>query len=279
MTELSKRRWHITSGGRRATKCDIYMSKCETLLGQMNKGIANLVFADPPFNIGRKYDLYDDDREDGDYLAWCKTWLKLVHYITHRHGTFWLAIGDKYVSELDVMAKSFGFHKRSHVVWAYTFGVNCAKNFTKAHTHLLYYTKSKTRYTFNADDEKLRVPSARQLVYNDKRANVNGRLPDDVWILRQDELLKVFGGRADVWLQSRVCGTFHERIKGFDNQMPLPILERIVAATSNKHDLIVDPFLGTGTTAVAAFASERNFLGMDISKKCCLASLRRVKAL
>lgn len=250
---------------------------CVPLLRQQGKGSVNLVFADPPFNIGReKYDNYDDKRPRDEYLKWSAEWIKGIHHVLHQHGSFWLAIGDGLVSELDVQAKEQGFHKRGHVIWLYTFGVNCARNFTRAHTHLLYYTKSKTRYVFNENDPELRVPSARQLVYNDKRAHPNGRLPDDVWVLRPQELANAFNGHSDAWLQSRICGTFKERIKGSDNQMPLPIMERIIRATSNPGDLVLDPFGGTFTTGEAAIRLGRSFLGFEISKAFCERGTKRL---
>jgi site-specific DNA-methyltransferase (adenine-specific) len=100
-------------------------------------------------------------------------------------GAFWLAIGDEYAAELKVMLtreREQPLFLRSWVVWYYTFGVNCKNKFSRSHAHLLYFVKNRERFTFNADDPAMRVPSARQLVYADKRANPKGRLPDDTWI-------------------------------------------------------------------------------------------------
>ncbi len=263
----------------KSKKPEMYaVHNCDCVQGmqQLTDNLIPLIFADCPYNIGRKYENYDDKRPRDEYLKWAETWLRQIHRVLHKHGTFWLAIHDSLVSEMDVLCKSIGFHKRSHVVWSFTFGVNCAQNFTKSHTHLLYYTKTKSKYTFNADDPDLRVPSARQLIYNDKRANPKGRLPDDIWILRPGELAEFFKGHSDTWLVSRICGTFKERVEGADNQIPLPIMERIIRATSKPGDLVMDPFSGTGSTGVAAVSLGRQYIGYEISATMFAKSRDRI---
>jgi site-specific DNA-methyltransferase (adenine-specific) len=249
---------------------------CVVGMQKLSYDSIHLVVADPPYNLGRKYHNYDDRRPRGEYLCWATDWLFEVYRVLAKHGSFFLFMHDSLVSEMDVLCKDMGFHKRGQIIWAYTFGVNCARNFTRAHTHILYYTKTKTRYTFNQHDKDLRVPSARQLVYNDKRANPAGRLPDDVWILRADELAAAHGNQGDVWLQSRVCGTFHERVRGMDNQLPIPIVARILQACSNPGEAVLDPFLGTGTTGVAAAMMGRNFFGYDVSGRYCKMAAKRI---
>ncbi|MCA9266780.1 MAG: site-specific DNA-methyltransferase, partial [Planctomycetales bacterium] len=155
-------------------------------MNSLPAGSVNLVFADPPFNIGYKYDVYDDCRAAEDYLSWSKDWMQAVWRVLRDDGTFWLAIGDDFAAELKVAAQEIGFHARSWVIWYYTFGVNCKNKFTRSHTHLFYFVRDVRKFTFLADDPANRIPSARQLVYNDRRANSKGRLPDDTWIIPPD---------------------------------------------------------------------------------------------
>ena len=150
---------------------------------------------------------------------------------------------------------------RSWVVWYYTFGVNSAKKLTRSHAHIFYFTKHRKKFTFN--DEAVRVPSARQVVYNDKRANPKGRLPDDTWILRPQDMPEGFAADGDTWSISRVCGTFSERQEGAANQMPEQLLGRIIRLTSNPGDLIMDPMCGTGTTLAVAKKLGRDYLGFE----------------
>lgn len=255
---------------------------------KMMRGIVvdvDLAFADPPFNIDWPgYEDYDDNRAPQEYIRWCSDWFYQIHRVLNDYGTFWLAIGDEYVSELDVMAKKAGFHRQSWVVWYFTFGVACPRNFARSHTHLLRYTKHKTKFTFNQDDKKLRVPSARQLVYKDSRANPKGKLPDNTWVLSPLDLEHAFSPAEDTWLVSRVCGTFKEREQRGEYQktktvpqMPVEILNRIVVSCSNPGDLVIDPFGGTFTTGEAAVANGRDFWGCDISKEYVAQGRHRVK--
>ena len=225
----------------------------------------DLVFADPPFNIGYKYDGYNDNKPDAEYIGWCRQWLYQIYRCLKPTGSFWLAIGDKYVSELDIEAKYLGFIRRSWVIWHYTFGVNCTNKLTPSKTHLLYYTKSPKNFTFNK--QEVLVPSARQYRYNDKRAKHGGRLPNDVWLLDSKaayERGEAFQPATDTWFISRVCGTFKERVD-HACQMPVDCLKRIVALSSHPGDLVVDPFAGSGTTLVACKLLSRKAIGIELS--------------
>jgi site-specific DNA-methyltransferase (adenine-specific) len=149
------------------------------------------------------------------------------------------------------------------VIWYYTFGVNCLKKFSRSHAHLFHFVKDPKQFTFN--DEAIRVPSARQLVYADARANSRGRLPDDTWILRPQDLPEGFGADEDTWYFSRVCGTFKERAGWHGCQMPEQLLGRIIRACSNPGELVLDPFAGSGTTLAVAKKLGRRWLGFELS--------------
>jgi site-specific DNA-methyltransferase (adenine-specific) len=237
---------------------------CIAGLKSIADGVVDLAFADPPFNIGYDYDVYHDKLESENYLAWSRDWTAEVVRVLKPDGTFWLAIGDEYAAELKVMLQQE--HRltcRSWVVWYYTFGVNCKAKFSRSHAHLFHMVKQADRFTFNAD--AIRVPSARQLVYNDRRANASGRLPDDTWILRPQDVPESFASDEDTWYFPRVCGTFKERAGWHGCQMPEQLLGRIVRACSNEGELVLDPFSGSGTTLAVAKKLKRRFLGFELS--------------
>ncbi|MDB4614742.1 DNA methyltransferase, partial [bacterium] len=157
---------------------------CVDGMNALPEGSVDLVFADPPFNIGFSYDVYDDKQEHEHYIEWSSNWIGAVHRILKSDGAFWLAIGDEYAAELKLESQKLGFHCRSWVIWYYTFGVNCSKKFTRSHAHLFHFVKDPAKFTFLSDELDNRIPSARELVYADKRANPKGRLPDDTWVIR-----------------------------------------------------------------------------------------------
>jgi site-specific DNA-methyltransferase (adenine-specific) len=265
----------------------IHLGDCIDLMRQMEPGTIDLVFADPPFNIGYDYDAYHDRQDADEYVAWSRAWIAEIHRVLKPSGTFWLAIGDEFAAELKVAAQhQVGFTTRSWVVWYYTFGVNCTRKFSRSHVHLYHFIKDENNFTFNAEDPQVRVPSARALVYADKRANPAGRLPDDTWIvrpaahdnwiLRPQDLPEGFQAADDTWYYARVAGTFKER-QGFHGcQMPEQLLGRIIRVSSNAGDVVLDPFAGSGTTLAVAKKLGRRWIGCEISEEYVRAATERL---
>jgi site-specific DNA-methyltransferase (adenine-specific) len=264
----------------------IHQGDCIDLMQKIEAGTIDLVFADPPFNIGYEYDEYHDRQEDDEYVSWSAQWMAEVFRALRPNGTFWLSIGDEFAAELNVAAKEIGFKTRSWVVWYYTFGVNCTKKFSRSHVHLFHFVKDENNYTFNALDPQVRVPSARALVYADKRANPAGRLPDDTWIvrpaadeswvLRPQDLPEGFQPTDDTWYYARVAGTFKER-QGFHGcQMPEQLLGRIVRVSSNPGDIVLDPFAGSGTTMSVAKKLGRQWMGCELSEEYARSATARL---
>ncbi len=247
------------------------------LLNEGKGGWADLVFADPPFNIGYLYHGYNDKRNTDDYLKFSKEWMQAVYKALKPNGSFYLAIGDEYAADLAVIARrEIGFNMRNWIIWHYTFGQQTKMMFAKSHTHILYFTKSEKDFTFNPD--AVRVASARQTTYGDKRANSKGKLPDDTWYLRPQETPEpFFAENGDTWNVSRVCGTFKEREGWHGCQMPMGVLNRIILASSNPGDVVLDPFNGSGTTVIAAALLGRDYVGIDQSKEYVAHARKRLE--
>ncbi len=243
---------------------DVWTGDCVERLAGVPSGAVDLAFADPPFNIGYEYDVYHDRQGKAEYLAWADRWLAAVRRVLSPTGAVFVAIGDEYAAEYKVRLDALGLTLRNWVVWHYTFGVNCKKKFNRSHAHVLYYVADPKRFTFNA--EAVRVPSARQTTYADRRANPGGKLPDDTWVLRPQEDGGHFATDSDTWYVPRVCGTFKERT-GHPCQMPEAILDRIVRVASNPGDAVLDPFAGSGTTLAVAKKLGRRYLGMELSEQ------------
>jgi site-specific DNA-methyltransferase (adenine-specific) len=240
----------------------VHHGDCVELLAGLPAGCVDLAFADPPFNIGYEYDAYHDRRAKGDYLKWTEAWLAAVRRVLTPSGSVYVAIGDEYAAEVKVRLDDLGLTLRNWIVWHYTFGVNCTRKFNRSHAHIFYYVANPKRFTFN--DGAVRVPSARLTTYADRRANPRGKLPDDTWVLRPQEDERFFRPGMDTWYVSRVCGTFKERGE-HPCQMPEALLERIIRVSSNRGDLVLDPFAGSGTTLAVAKRLGRRYLGIELS--------------
>jgi site-specific DNA-methyltransferase (adenine-specific) len=258
----------------------IIQGDCIATLNDGPEGWVDLVFADPPFNIGYLYHGYQDERSVDDYLNFSRDWMRAVKRALKPTGSFFLAIGDEFAADLAVIARrELGFNLRNWIIWHYTFGQQPKQKFARSHTHILYLTKDEKEFTFNPD--AIRVASARQTTYGDARANPKGKLPDDVWYLRPQEANaaeeQLFNAECDTWNVSRVCGTFKEREGWHGCQMPMGVLDRVIKSASNPGDLVLDPFNGSGTTCVSAALLGRRYVGIDQSDEYVAYARKRLE--
>ncbi len=158
----------------------------------------DLVFADPPFNIGYDYDVYHDRREHEHYLGWVAAVDHRSHRLLKPDGGFWLAIGGDYAAELKLLSQHLGFHSRAR--WfGTTFGVNCTK---------VHRARTRTCSTSVKDPQQFVPgrragepdPSARGNSSTTTTARIpRGRLPDDTWILRPRNMADCFTADEDTW--------------------------------------------------------------------------------
>jgi len=254
----------------------LVVGDCVEAMVRLPAECADLIFADPPFNIGYEYDIYDDRRSRDEYLAWADVWIRTAIRLLKPTGSFWLAMGDEYVAEYKIRLDSLGLTMRNWIIWHYTFGLSCNKKFTRSHIHILYYVYDPKQYTFNAD--AIRVPSVGLITHTNRRANPLGKVPDDVWILRPQGTAEHFRPECDVWFEPRISGTFLERVE-HPCQMPEAILERIIRVATNPGDLVVDPFAGSGTTLAVAKRLGRRFWGCELSPRYASVIVERLRGL
>jgi site-specific DNA-methyltransferase (adenine-specific) len=253
---------------------------CLKLMATWPAASLDLIFADPPYNIGYQYDHYQDTRTDQEYVAWTCAWIDACARLLKPTGSFYVLIGDEYAAETRIHLKQLEAQRqlvfRNWIIWHYTFGQNCKIKFNRSHVHLMYAVgpaaldapinikSGAIPFTFNR--AAIAVPSARQTTYGDLRANPAGKLPDDTWYLRPQEAQEhCFQPDQDTWYQSRLCGTFQERQGWHPCQLPEALLERIIKVSSNPGDAVFDPFTGSGTTLAVAARLGRHWLGCELS--------------
>lgn len=283
----------------------IAVGDCIKLMRSWSERSVDLIFADPPYNIGYKYDKYEDTRDDHEYIGWTRDWISACARLLRPSGSLYILIGDEYAAETRLHLKDLERQRqlvfRNWIVWHYTFGQNCKAKFNRSHAHLFYCvgpaafdksafgvrgnlgTRAKLPFTFNR--EQIAVPSARQLVYGDLRANPRGKLPDDVWYTRPQQAIEdnertggnLFDADGDTWYLSRLCGTFKERQGWHPCQLPEALLERLIKVSSNEGDLVFDPFAGSGTTLAVAARLQRRWLGCELSDEYAQKALQRIR--
>ncbi|QUW03937.1 site-specific DNA-methyltransferase [Chloracidobacterium validum] len=210
--------------------------------------MADLTFADPPFNLAKKYRSYDDHRGGEEYLDWCRQWLHELLRITKPTGSLcvhnipkWLT---HYAAFLNTQADF-----RHWIAWD-ALGMPLGKTLMPRHYGILFYAKDKRRqkfYEIRHPHRRCRKCGVLHKDYGGKKHGLHpfGPLVSDVW----SDLHRIkHASRRD----PHPC------------QLPETVLERIILMTTDAGDVVVDPFAGTGTTLVAARKLGRRYLGIEL---------------
>lgn len=272
----------LRPAGRGLPECRVYVGDCRELLSKIPecaKGEVDLVFADPPFNWARGYDKWDDSMPDDEYCnvrqsfgprgevtAFTQCWIDLCIDALKPTGSLWINIPDDWAAEIVVHLKQRGLHMVNWCVWHYRFGQNTTSRFINSKVHALYFAKDPFSRTWNPTE--VLEPSDRASTYFDPRTMdkkdgmpAGMRVPMDVWYGKN---------------MGRIQGNNMERRGKHDNQLPELYLARVVRSSSNPGDLVLDPFTGSGTTAVAATALGRRFVGCEYSPDMAQSAIERV---
>lgn len=246
--------------------------KIKAIVGDCREVIPTLgrkfdfVFADPPFNIGQRYQDFVDRKSADEHWKFMEAWVNACWDACN--GVMALHGPDDLAEDYITIAIQGGFWRlrKAWINWHYRFGKCGRSNWIDARCHCLIYAKTP-QHTWNP--ETVLVESDR-VKYGDKRIhetdNGGKRLPGTVWGVPSD---------GPYW--GRVQGNSAERRKGHPNQLPEVYLERLIRAYTNPGDWILDPFCGSGTTAVVAQALDRNCVTIDISAESIASTRERLK--
>ncbi|RDU72210.1 DNA-methyltransferase [Helicobacter brantae] len=224
----------------------ILQGDCLELFKKIPSESVDCVFADPPFNLKKKYNSHIDNLREEEYLEWCQEWIRECVRILKHDGFLFLHNIPRWLTcYSSFLNKSMYF--RHWISWE-AMTAPMGKTLQPAHYGILFYSKNKDCKRFN----EIRYPHKRDR---------NGRLIKDYG--GKKHLLHPYGPLcSDVW-------TDIHRIRHSKNrdehpcQLPIHLLERIILMSTNEGDIVLDPFMGTGTTALAAKRLGRNFIGFE----------------
>ena len=249
-----------------APNCLIYNMDCLEAIKLLPEKLVALTVTSPPYNIGKEYEkllLLDE------YLNWCEQWIAEVYRVTVDRGAFWLNLG--YLSMRDrakaipisyLLWDKVPFYLIQEVVWNYGAGVAGSKFFSPRNEKFLWYVKNQDKYTFNLDevrDPNVKYPNQKK---NGKiKVNLKGKNPTDVW-----QFPKVTSGKNRASKER----TAHPA------QFPVTVVDRIIKSSSNLNDIVLDPFIGSGTTAIVALGLQRQVIGFEIRADYCDIVANRV---
>lgn len=224
-----------------------------SMLPSVATGTIDLVIADPPYNLSKNYGNNIDRRGFEEYLEFSKAWLAEAYRILKPTGTIYVFMGFRFVSYLyEILERDLKMHFNSWICWHYTQGMGKKRGFSPRHDDILMFTKSH-EFVFNLDG--VRVP---QKYFRD-RNNMRGANPGDVW----------------QFSHVHYC---NENRQEHPTQKPEGLIERMVLASSNEGDTVLDPFLGSGTTARVCQQLDRRCQGIEINPayvKMCQQRLRQ----
>lgn len=241
----------------------IHGDALEALNSRVQNESVDLVFADPPYNIGKDFNgLKDKWNRNEDYLEWCYEWIDLCIKKLKPSGSFYVMTSTQFMPYFDIYIRD-KMDILSRLVWYYdSSGVQAKKHYGSMYEPILFCVKDKNNYTFNANDILVdaKTGSKRKLI--DHRKN-----PPQVYSSE-----KIPG---NVWEFSRV----RYRMDEYENhpaQKPIALLERIIKASSNEGDTILDPFSGTFTTCFVSKTMNRNSIGIELQDEYVKIGLRRL---
>ena len=233
----------------------------EILQTEIQDNSIDLIFVDPPYNIGKSYEtnLWETDEE---YLKWTYHWIDLCLSKLKLDGSIYIMSSTQTMPYIDIYLRN-KLTILSRIVWHYdSSGVQAKKYYGSLYEPIIFAVKDKKNYTFNADAIRVEAKTGAQRKLIDYRKNPP----------RQYNTTKIPG---NVWYFPRVRYRMSEYEK-HDSQKPEKLLERIILASSNKADMVLDPFAGTFTTNAVAQKLGRKSIGIDIKEEYFEIGRRRL---
>ncbi len=210
------------------------------LFKSLKDNTIDLIVADPPYNLGKDYGNNHDLKGFEEYLEFTKHWLSEAKRVLKPEGSIYVFMGVRFISYIyDTLDRDLKMFFNSWVVWHYTQGMGKKKGFSPRHDDILFFNKSKS-FTYNLD--AVRIPQK----YYRSRNNMRGANPGDVWKF------------------SHVHYSNPNR-QEHPTQKPEGLIERMILSSSNKGDVVLDPFSGSGTTLRVCQQLGRNGIGFEIN--------------
>ncbi len=241
----------------------IYADALEALKTLPDNSV-DLIFADPPYNIGKNFNgkIEKWDTEES-YLEWCYEWLDLCVQKLKPNGSFYVMTATQFMPYFDIHLRK-KLTILSRLVWSYdSSGVQAKKYYGSMYEPILFCVKDKNNYTFNTNDILVEAKTGAKRKLIDYRKAVPTVYNSE----------KVPG---NVWKFSRVRYRMYE-YENHTTKKTISLLERIIKASSNEGDLVLDPFSGTFTTCYVAKELNRNSIGIELQDEYVKIGLRRLQ--
>ncbi|MFH1239581.1 MAG: DNA methyltransferase [bacterium] len=227
----------------------------------------DLIFADPPYNMGKDFGNSSDKRSKKEYLNWTDTWLKQARRILKNTGSIYVCCDWEYSGKIQQIMEKY-FLIKNRITWRREKGRGARTNW-KSNMEDIWFAVAGKDYTFNIEEVKIKKE-----VLAPYRFGGKGGPPKD-WVEENGERYR-YTCPSNIWQDMVVPFWSMPENTPHPTQKPEKLLERIIMASSNKGDLILDPFLGSGTTAVVAKKLGRNYIAFEINKDYIRLTMKRL---
>jgi len=242
----------------------VFQADCiDVLTSEIRDGTVDLIFAAPPYNIGKRFvDFVDKWPTDADYADWCKGWIDACIAKLTPTGSMYIMTSTQCMPYLDLYLRD-RMCIVSRIIWHYdSSGVQAKHKYGSMYEPILFCVKDPNNYTFNAEDIRVEARTGAKRKLIDYRKAVPATY----------SATKVPGNS---WFFPRVRFRMPE-YESHPTQKPEALLERIIAASSNPGDVILDPFAGTFTACAVAQRLERKSIGIERELDFVKIGLRRL---
>lgn len=233
-----------------------------TELKKLPSTSVDLIFADPPYNIGKDFDGLVESWDEETFLAWLFECIDECHRILTPQGTMYIMNSTENMPYIDLKCRQL-FTIKSRIVWSYDSSGVQAKNFFGSMCEpILMMVKDSKSYTFNRDDVLVEAKTGAKRALIDYRKNPpqpynHQKVPGNVWDFPRVRYLM-------------------DEYENHPTQKPQALLERIILASSNPGEIVLDPFAGSFTTGATAVALNRRFIGIEVNDEYVKMGLRRL---
>lgn len=238
----------------------IMQGDCINVLRKLPSDSIDMIFVDPPYNLKKKYTKYKDELKEKEYIDWCNKWLSECMRVLKPTGSFFVINIPKWLIYHASHLNSIGIF-RHWIAWD-ALGSPTNSKLLPAHYGILWYTK-----TIKTKTHTVRVPHERD---------------------RKGELLADWGGKKSMLhpygkVASDMCTDIHRirhkvRRNAHPCQLPPHLIERMILSTTDEGDIVLDPMIGTGTTAIAAKRMGRDYIGIELDDKYLKIAKENIEA-
>ncbi len=230
----------------------IICGDASNVMAQMPNSSVDLIIADPPYNLNKDYGNGSDNQTWVEYERFTNAWLDEAVRLLKPDGSIYVFMGVRFIARLfHILDQERKLVFNTWITWHYTQGMGRKTGFSPRHEDILFFTKSQ-QCTFNLNE--VRIPQK----YFRERNNMAGANPGDVW----------------QFSHVHYCSAEREQ---HPTQKPEALMERVIKASSRKGELVLDPFLGSGTTCKVAKLLGRRSVGIELNPDYVSMSIRRLQ--